>query len=45
MKKTLSAPLNDDELDRLDTFLLDRLNDETSDKIARAGGDEGILDV
>lgn len=45
MKNNLSAPLEDDELDRLDTFLLDRLDDETGEKIARAGGEEGILNI
>lgn len=45
MKNNLSEPLDDEELDRLDDFLLDRLDDETSDEIARAGGDEGILNV
>jgi uncharacterized protein len=43
LKNSLSEPLNDEELDRLDGFLLDRMDDETSDKIAAADGDEGIL--
>ena len=43
--KNLSDPLDDDELDRLDEFLLNRLDDETSDAIAAADGDEGILNV
>lgn len=45
MKKSLSEPLDDEELARLDEFLLDRIDDETGDRIAAAGGDEGILDV
>lgn len=45
MKKSISEPLDDEELARLDEFLLDRLDDETGDRIAAAGGDEGILDV
>lgn len=43
--KNLSEPLDDEELTRLDDFLLDRMDDETSDRSAAAGGDEGILDV
>ena len=43
MNKSLSEPLDDEELVLLDEFLLDRMDDETSDRIAAAGGDEGIL--
>ncbi|HPF28128.1 MAG TPA: UPF0149 family protein [Steroidobacteraceae bacterium] len=43
--KNLYQPLDDDELTRLDDFLLDRLDLETAEEIAAAGGDEGILDV
>ena len=45
MKKSLSEPLDDEELTQLDEFLLDRLDEEAGDRIAAAGGDEGILDV
>ena len=45
MTKSLSEPLDDEELARLDEFLLDRIDDETGDRIAAARGDEGILDV
>lgn len=45
MTKSLSTPLDDGELARLDEFLLNRIDDETGDRIAAAGGDEGILDV
>jgi len=45
LKKSISDPLDDEELAVLDEFLLERLDDETADKIAAAGGDEGILDV
>lgn len=45
MKKSLSEPLDDEELARLDEFLLNRMDDETADSVASAGGDEGILDV
>ncbi|MEZ5512563.1 MAG: hypothetical protein R3F58_01675 [Steroidobacteraceae bacterium] len=43
--KDHSRPLDDDELTRLDDFLLDRLDVGTAEEIAAAGGDEGILDV
>ena len=45
MNKDISEPLDDDELALLDEFLLERMDDETGDRIAAAGGDEGILDV
>lgn len=45
MKKSLSEPLDDEELAQLDEFLLNRIDDEAGDRIAAAGGDEGILDV
>lgn len=45
MKKSLSDPLDGEELVRLDEFLLNRIDDEAGDRIAAAGGDEGILDV
>jgi uncharacterized protein len=45
MKKSLSEPLDHEELARLDEFLLNRVDDETADRINAAGGDEGILDV
>ena len=45
MKKSLSEPLDDEELAQLDEFLLNRVDDETGDRIAEVGGDEGILDV
>lgn len=45
MSRLLSQPLDDDELAQLDDFLLNRLDDDTSDRIAAVGGDEGILDV
>lgn len=45
MKKELSEPLDDAELARLDAFLLEHLSDEAADRIAAAGGDEGIIDV
>lgn len=45
MKKCLSDPLDDEELVRLDEFLLNRIDDETGDRIAAARDDEGILDV
>lgn len=45
MKKSLSEPLDDEELTQLDEFLLDRIDDETGDRIAAAGEDEGILDL
>lgn len=45
MKKTLSEPLDHEELARLDEFLLNRIDPESGDRIAAAGGDEGILDV
>jgi uncharacterized protein len=41
----LSIPLDDAELERLGQLLLERLDDETSERIAKAGGDEGILGV
>ena len=39
--QNISHPLNDEEIDRLDRFLLDRIDDEadTEDK------DEGVLDI
>jgi uncharacterized protein len=45
LKKDISDPLDDEELDLLDEFLLERMDDETADRIAAAGGDEGILDM
>lgn len=45
MNEILYDPLDDDELALLDGFLLNRLSDETADKIAAEGGDEGILGV
>lgn len=45
LKKSLSEPLDEEELARLDEFLLNRIDDETADRVAAAGGDEGILDV
>jgi uncharacterized protein len=45
LQKSLSEPLDDEELVRLDEFLLNRIDDEAGDRIAAAGGDEGILDV
>ena len=45
MNKSLSEPLDDEELKQLDEFLLTRIDAEASDRIAAAGGDEGILDV
>lgn len=45
MKKSLAEPLDDEEFAQLDEFLLNRIDDETGDRIAAAGGDEGILDV
>ncbi|HEY4368653.1 MAG TPA: UPF0149 family protein [Steroidobacteraceae bacterium] len=45
MKKSLSEPLDDEELAQLDEFLLNRIDDEASDRIVAAGGDEGIIDV
>jgi uncharacterized protein len=45
LNKNLSDPLDDEELARLDRFLLDRIDDETSDTIAAAGADEGILNI
>jgi uncharacterized protein len=45
LKKSLSEPLDDEELARLDEFLLNRMDDETADRVAAAGGDEGILDL
>jgi uncharacterized protein len=45
LKKSLSEPLDDEELAQLDEFLLNRIDDEAGDRIAAAGGDEGILDV
>lgn len=45
MKKNLSEPLNEKEFAQLDEFLLNRVDDETGDRIVAAGGDEGIIDV
>lgn len=45
MNKNLSEPLDDAELTRLEDFLLNRLDDETADRIAATGGDEGIFAV
>ncbi len=45
MKKRLTDPLDEKELDELDVFLLDRVDEDVSDAIAAANGDEGILDV
>ena len=45
VNKSLSEPLDHEELARLDEFLLNRIDDETGDRIAAAGGDEGILDA
>jgi len=45
MTKSLAEPLDHEELARLDDFLLNRIDDETGDRIHAAGGDEGILDV
>ncbi len=39
----LFTPLNDEELDRLDTFLLERIPEELEDAAAEV--DEGILDI
>ena len=45
LNKSLFEPLTDQELARLDEFLLNRIDDEASDRIAAADGDEGILDL
>jgi uncharacterized protein len=45
LKKSLSGPLDDAELTELDEFLLDRIDEEVGERIAAAGGDEGILDL
>jgi len=45
LNKSLSEPLDDRELTQLDEFLLDRIDDQTSDRIAATGGDEGIFVV
>jgi uncharacterized protein len=45
LENEISDPLDDEELAFLDEFLLYRMDVETSDRIAAAGGDEGILDV
>jgi uncharacterized protein len=45
LKNSLSEPPNDEELDRLDDFLLGRMDDQTSDEIAASDGDEAILGV
>lgn len=45
MKKDISDPLDEEELAQLDDFLLERTDVETSDRIAAAGGDEGIIDM
>lgn len=43
--KNLSEPLDNEELARLDEFLLNRISDEAGDRLAAADDDEGILDV
>ncbi len=43
MNTEIAPPLAEDEIDWLDEFLLNRLDVETSDAIAAAGGDEGII--
>lgn len=45
LKKTLFDPLDDEELALLDDFLLERTDADTSDEIAAADGDEGIIGV
>lgn len=45
LKTSLSEPLGDEELARLDEFLLNRIDDDAGDRIAAASGDEGILDI
>lgn len=45
MKKSLSEPLDEEELAQLDEFLLNRVDDEAGEKIAAAGGDEGVIDL
>ena len=45
MNSNISKPLDDQELARLDEFLLERMDDETADRIDAAGGDEGIIDI
>ena len=39
--KNLSDPLNDEEIDQLDRFLLDRIDEDADTQ----GKDEGVLDI
>jgi uncharacterized protein len=41
----LEEPLDEEELERLDEFLLNRIEDETGERIAESGDDEGIIDL
>lgn len=45
MNISIAKPLDEDELEQLDDFLLERMDVETSDAIAAAGGDEGVLGI
>ncbi|HEY6642055.1 UPF0149 family protein [Povalibacter sp.] len=45
MNINISNPLDEDEIEELDDFLLERMEVEASDAIAAAGGDEGILGI